>query len=343
MRDFKFKKIANGRALYVESDDKIWIAQGMTFFAVDSKGKRIARKYVVGTFKERCIAKFRWTRQLLRQGIHHLLPLPSGDVFVVAKRIAYLIDKEGAVKSTFTGFQGNKPGHQGVCLTLDGTIFFGEYTLNPKRDRDSYLYRSIDGGKTFQVVHMFPRDKVRHIHFVKYDPFERCLWLGTGDRDDENLLLRSDDNGKTWQKIGGGTQDWRAIGVCFTKDALIWGTDAGSVPDQNHIVRMDRKTKRLEIAADVEGPCHGCASFDDGRVFISTGVEGGENEKDRFARLKFIDGDVKEILKFKKDFLPLILQFGVIRFPLGTENSKRVFFTTMGLAGVGECCYVGKK
>ncbi len=337
MNDLKFKKIASGRALYVESDDKIWIAKGMTFFAIDSNGKRLTRKYDVGTFKERLIAKFRWTRQLLRQGIHHLLPLANGDFFVVSKRIAYLLDKEGVVKSVFTGFQGNKPGRQGVCLTPDGTIFFGEYTLNPKRELNTRLFRSIDGGRTFQVVYTFAKDRVRHIHFVKYDPYEKCLWLGTGDRDYENLLLRSDDGGATWREIGGGTQDWRAIGVCFTSDALIWGTDAGSVPDQNHIVRMDRKTKRLTIIADVEGPCHGCASFKDGRVFISTGVEGGENEKDRFARLKFVDGEcVKEIVKFKKDLLPLILQYGVIYFPLGVENTTKGIFTTLGLAQNGE-------
>ena len=41
-----------------------------------------------------------------------------------------------------------------------------------------------------------PRESVRHIHFVNYDHYEKCLWLGTGDEDFECKLYRSIDNGK---------------------------------------------------------------------------------------------------------------------------------------------------
>lgn len=334
------RKLIKGRALYTE-EDKIWIAQGMRFFAVDFDGRKVSRDYNVGTRMECLIGCNRLSRQLFRQGIHHLLPLPSGDLFLTAKKISYVIRKDGTVKHTFTGYRGNKPGHQGVCIAPNGYIFFGEYTLNPQRDHDTCLYRSIDGGKSFHVILTFKNREVRHIHFVKWDPFEECLWLGTGDEDSENSLMRSNDFGETWEKIGGGSQDWRAIGICFDKEYLIWGTDAGSVPDQNHVIRMSRQSKKLEVIADIEGPCHGCASLKDGRVFLSTGVEGGENEKDRCARLKEIKiGEIKEHLKQKKDIMPLLLQYGVIRFPLGTENTDKLVFTMYGLKGNGEQCYV---
>lgn len=336
----KFKTIFNGRALYTEQD-KIWVAKGMTFFAIDYTGKRITPKYSVGDFKERLIGAFRLSRQLLRQGLHHLLPLGGGSVFVTAKRISYIVGPDGKVKYTFSGYKGNKPGHQGVCVTPNGDIFFGEYTLNMKRENDTKLYRSVDGGKSFKVILDMSKTNVRHIHFVKFDPYEKCLWLGTGDKDYECKLLKSYDNGETWECVGEGSQDWRAIGVCFDKKYLTWGTDAGSVPDQNHIVRMDRITKQIEIVENAEGPCHGCGSFSDGRVFISTGVEGGENEQDRFARLKMMDENkMVEQIKLKKDIYPLILQYGVMRFPLGTENTGRVVFTAMGLKDGGEKVYV---
>ena len=313
----------------------------MTFFAVDHSGKRITEKYSVGTAKEKTLACFRLTRQLLREGIHHLLPLNDGKIFVTTKRKSYIVDKSGCIAGMFSGYKGNKPAHQGVCVTPDGTIFFGEYTLNTNRENNTRLYRSVDGGKSFQVILDIPKNEVRHIHFVKYDPYEKCLWLGTGDEDRECKLLRSTDNGDTWECIGEGSQDWRAIGVCFNERYLIWGTDAGSVPDQNHIIRMDRITRKLEIIDNAEGPCHGCGSFRDGRVFISTGVEGGQNEKDRFARLKMIeDQDTVELIKRKKDIFPLILQYGVMRFPLGTENTGKVVFTAMGLNKGGEKVYI---
>ena len=333
------RKLIQGRALYTEAD-KIWIAQGMTFFAIDYDGKRVTEKHRVGTVMERLIGCNRLSRQLLRQGIHHLLPLPNGDVFLTSKKKSFVVGPDGKVQYTFNGYRGNKPGHQGVCTTPNGYIFFGEYSLNPNRDHETCLYRSVDGGKTFQVVLTLGKDEVRHIHFVKWDPYEERLWLGTGDKDFENLLMRSDDYGETWERVGGGSQNWRAIGVCFDRDYLIWGTDAGSVSDQNHLICMNRQTKEIEVIADAEGPCHGCASLKDGRVYISTGVEGGENEKDRFARLKEISKDeVKELLKKEKDRWPFILQFGVMRFPLGIENSDKLVFTMMGLKGNGECVY----
>ena len=336
----KFKKVIHGRALYTE-EQRIWIAQGMTFFAIDYQGNKVTKKYRVGTVKEKLIGTFRLPRQLLRQGLHHLVPLPNGDIFVTAKKTSYVVSKEGIVKNTFAGYLGNKPGHQGVCVTPDGMIFFGEYTLNMKRENDTHLYRSVDGGITFQVVLTLKKNDVRHIHFVKYDPYEKCIWLGTGDENRENKLMRSYDNGETWETVGEGSQDWRAIGVCFDKDYLTWGTDAGSVPDQNHIIRMDRETNKISIIANAEGPCHGCGSFKDGRIFISTGVEGGENEKDRHARLKtIVSGKEKDVMKYKKDIFPLILQYGVIRFPLGTENTDRVVYTTYGLVRNGEHVYV---
>ena len=333
------RKLVRGRVLYVEKD-RIWIAQGMTFFAIDYKGKTVTQKYRIGGLKYRLIGSNRLTRQLLRVGIHHLVPLSNGNIFLTTRKQSFVVNQNGVIQYTFSGYQGKKPGHQGVCVTPSGVIFFGEYTLNPQRDHDTHLYRSVDGGKTFQIVYTFSKNEVRHIHFVKWDPYEQCLWLGTGDEDYENLLLRSFDNGETWERVGGGSQDWRAIGVCFDKDYLIWGTDAGSVPDPNHIIRMSRKTHEIEIIANAEGPCHGCGSFLDGRVFISTGVEGGVNEKDRYARLKEIrDGKPIEVLKQKKDVWPLILQYGVIRFPLGTENTNHVVYTMYGLKGNGEQVY----
>ena len=334
------KRLIHGRALYTEHD-RIWIAQGMQFFAIDYTGNVLTPKFSVGSTKQKILSLFRLPRQLFRQGIHHLLPLKNNDIFLTTKRKSYILSSDGSVKYTFEGYLGNKPGHQGCCVTPNGTVFFGEYTLNPGRLNDTHLYRSLDGGKSFHVVLTLDKKTTRHIHFIKHDPYENCLWLGTGDEDHENRLIKSLDNGNTWETVGEGSQDWRAIGVCPMENYLVWGTDAGSVPDQNHLVRMNRKTYKMEILGDLEGPCHGCASFMDGRVFISTGIEGGENEKDRVARLKIVkENAIENMLMLKKDIWPLILQYGVIRFPLGTENTDKVVFTAFGLKQCGEQVFI---
>lgn len=335
----ELKKLLNGKALYQEPD-RIWVAKGMKFFAIDYDGRRMSKVYRVGSLKDRLLSCCRLSSQLLRIGLHHLLPLKNGNILVTAKCKTYILLPDGKVVNLFQSYQGNKPGHQGVCVTPDGAIFFAEYLLNPKRDHDINLWRSTDNGMTFQIVKTWPAGDIRHLHFVKWDEYEKCLWLGTGDYGEngaENRLYRSADNGETWELIGQYSQDWRAIGVCFTPDYLLWGTDAGSCPDTVHFVRMDRKTRQIDILEDFEGPCHGCASYQDGRVFFSTGVEGGVNEKDRYARLKeWKDGHCETLWKQEKDCWPLIVQYGVMRFPLGSDRCNRVVFTALGLKGHGE-------
>jgi len=339
------RKLTRGRALYV-TPEHIWIAKGMMFYAVDYNGKRVTPKYRVGSFVDRVLSCNRLSRQLLRVGLHHLLPLRNGNILVTTKRKTYIVAPNGKIVNLFQGYQGNKPGHQGVCVTPSGAIFFAEYLLNTNRDLAVNLYRSLDDGMSFQIVKTWEPGDVRHLHFVKWDEFGRCLWLGTGDygeNNSENRLYKSTDNGDTWELVGQGSQDWRAIGVCFTPTALVWGTDAGSCPDIVHFVRMNRNDNNLEILSDLEGPCHGCASYADGRAFFSTGVEGGENERDKYARLKeYREGKIVDVWKLKKDFWPLILQYGVMRFPLGTDKCTRVVFTAMGLKGHGEVVMIGE-
>lgn len=344
----EFKKLMNGRALYV-TPEKIWVAKGRKFFAVDYNGKRVSRVYVVpGGLKEKLMTCGRILTQGTRNDIRILLPLKNGNLMIAAKRKVIIFagseskegkeGREGEVLNVWTEFQGNKPGHQGACVTPDGTVFFTEYLLNPNRDHAIRLWRSKDNGMTWQVVKEFKPGDIRHLHFIKWDTYAECLWMGTGDYGEggcENRLYQSKDNGETWRLVGQGSQDWRAIGVCMTEDALTWGTDAGSCPDTVHFVRMNRKTEKLEVLEDMEGPCHGMASFKDGRAFFSTGVEGGENEKDNVARMKMLgaDGKLQTVWECKKDIVPLIVQYGVMRFPLGTDDCTRVVFTTMGLAG----------
>ena len=335
-----YGRIHAGRALFMEAD-RIWIANGMNFYSIDYNGKRISRVYRVGPLYERVLSKSRILRQALRIGIHHFLPLSNGNYLVMIKKSALVVTPEGKIISAFTGFRGNKPAHQGICVADNGMVFFAEYLLNNERNNVIRLYRSKDNAITFNCVKEFECGSIRHIHFVKWDSFNNCLWLGTGDRDEENLLMTSYDYGITWSTIGKGSQDWRAIGLCFREKEVLWGTDAGSVPDINHLVRLIRENGNKEIIDNLEGPCHGCATLKDGRVFFSTGVEGAQNEKDHYARLKeYRDNKTITCFKLAKDFLPYIIQFGVIRFPLGSENSDKLVFTAMGLRHGGECVYV---
>ncbi|MBT8339283.1 MAG: hypothetical protein HKP58_06110 [Desulfatitalea sp.] len=309
-------------------------------------GSRPVWSAALGTPLERALALYRPLRHLLRVGIHHCAPLPDGDLLAVLRKRVLRIRTDGRAEVVMRIHRGNKPASKGVCVTPDGAVLISEYAQNLQRILPVSLYRSVDGGLSFERIFEFASGDVRHIHFVQWDPYEACLWMGTGDSDSESRLYRSGDNGENWELIGGGSQLWRAVGVAFRPEALYWGTDAGydTGAHPNHVMRLDRATGELSKRHDLQGPCHGNAALGDDTLLVTTGVEGGLNEKDRFAHLWMsVDGARwHELLRLKKDFWPRLLQFGVIRFPGGNSSKTDILFTALGLAGSGETAFAGQ-
>jgi hypothetical protein len=339
-------KISNCRLLWTDGN-RFSLARGMQLWEIDRDGTRVGSAAALGSLLERTISYFRLPRQLLRLGIHHMVPLPDGKLLVVVRKRVILLDPQtGKSQLVFRFPRGNKPAHRGVCATDDGCVFMGEYVMNMDRSQPIELYRSTDCGRTFESIRTFPPGDVRHIHFVQWDPVERLLWMGTGDADQECRLYKSPDRGGTWRLIGGGSQLWRAVGVAFRAEALYWGTDAGSDAGThpNYIVRFDRNTETLQTLCEIQGPCHGSATLKDGTIVVSTGVEGGTNEQDGSSHLWVSkDGTSwSNVANFRKDRMPFILQYGVLRFPTGLEKSESLAFTGMGLSGAGEKVFLGK-
>jgi hypothetical protein len=240
--------------------------------------------------------------------------------------------------------QGNKPGFKGMCLDDRGRVYYGEYCLNFDRHAPIGLFRSEDNGESYTMIHEFPPGDVRHIHLIQWDPHAACLWMGTGDADAECRLYQSRDYGVTWTLVGSGSQQWRAVGLCFTPETVYWGTDAGSDAGQtpNFLMRLDRQTRQVARLIEIQGPCHAIASLVDGTLLATTGVERGINEKDDLAHLWASRNgrDWEELMAWRKDLWHPWLQFGVVRFPHGLETSREVHFTTYGVRGGGEAYLV---
>jgi len=122
----------------------------------------------------------------------------------------------------------------------EGTLYLGEYPLGDDVPR---VLSSSDDGRTWSTALELPG--IRHVHAVQRDPFGGDVWLTTGDADDECHIGRFDETGgeMTFDPIGGGTQDWRAIELCFTPDAVLWGVDCGYAA-ANRLYRLDRDELR---------------------------------------------------------------------------------------------------
>ena len=289
-------------------------------------------------------ARVRVIRHALRLGIHNAWPLRDGSILTVINRAIWKLEpRTGRRRLVERIRHGNKPGFNGLLVCPDERVFYSEYSLNLDRSRPSGVYYSNDNGESFCRVHEFSPGIVKHIHFVQWDPFAECLWLGTGDTNEESRLLTSVDDGQTWEPIGEGSQLWRTVGVVFTPEAVYWGTDAGldAGDTRNHIVRWDRQTRRAETVQETQGPCHGITRLADGTILLATGVEGGQNEHDRQSHLWCaFDGHFREIAAWDKDIWPAVVQIGTVHFPHGLEKSYKPCLVLLGLKGQGEATWL---
>jgi len=273
----------------------------------------------------------------LRLGIHAAVRLPSGALLVVVNgRLLRFDNDQFRTVLAFDDFR--KPARDGLLLDRQGRIFLAQYARNSDRRLPIRLWRSDDGGRRFDVVYHFEPGAVRHIHFVQEDPLDGSLWMGTGDRDEESGLFRSTDGGETWEPIGRGGQEWRAISLAFRPEAVYWGTDAGNDAGHyaNRIFRLDRADGRLAELCRVQGPVHGITTTGKGAILLATGLERGANEADRRVHVWFsANGESwQEIASFEGGRQPRRIQYAVAHFVPGQQIAETLLLVLRGVAGM---------
>jgi hypothetical protein len=237
-------------------------------------------------------------------------------------------DEGASFFPVFSGFQGRRPLRAGICQDHIGRIYLGEYWLNSERGAVK-LWRSDNDGIDWYPIHTWPARKIRHIHFVQSDPYERLIWVGTGDRDSECQIAYSRDGGVTFETIGGEEKHWRAVSVLFTPEAILWGTDIGSKNDQpNYIVRWDRSTHALDKLIQIDGPAYYSTQTLGGLLVVGTAVELGENEKDRNVHLYWSEDhhEWNNVCLWRRWPIPGLFGSATITFPSSTEPLTHLLF-----------------
>ena len=334
----------NCRAMWTDGSRTL-LTRGYGVLVHHSSGETEKVARLPSRASQRLLARWRPLRQALRLGVQNGWLMPNGAVLAIGRGALFLRPTGGERFCVVERFRvGNKPAFNGLVVDSGGRVYYGEYTPGRGRHEPVGVYRSDDGGHSFKLVHKFAPGEVRHIHFIQFDRYAQCLWMGTGDRDAECRLYCSGDTGASWELIGAGRQQWRAVGLIFTPEYLYWGTDAGSdVGTANYVIRWRRRDGHLEKLHGLQGPCHSASVLADGTLLVSTGVEGGANELDNMAHLwASQDGENwQELASWEKDCWPCRVQYGVIRFPHGLENSQVLHLTTLGLdKGRGESYYL---
>ncbi len=154
-----------------------------------------------------------------------------------------------------------------IASTPGGRVYFGEYFSNRGRDA-VHVYGSHDGER-WEIVYTFPRQSIRHVHTITYDPHGGCLWVLTGDDGDECRILRASPDWSSVDVVVAGGQQARAVALVPLPEGIYYASDTER--EANYIYRLDRGGTSARLAPIAASSFYGCRV---GRaLFFSTGVE----------------------------------------------------------------------
>lgn len=292
---------------------------GQTVFA--SKGNQIHVSYDNGNhwsflfsiplplfLRFRSLAKL--TRRLFRDGIHHIVCLGKHTLVLVAYSSIYTYNlKDKRLNPEVTRIFGSRP--LVLCKDSDDLLYYGIYSGNSKRS-PVHLLCSDDGGHQWKPIYQFKG--IRHVHGVCNDPYDKKLWVTTGDTNEEAGIWMTDDGFHTIEKVVGGTQQTRAIQLLFTKEHVYFGSDTPI--EKNHIYRMDKKTGLVYKIQEVQSSVFWGSKVGNA-LFFSTAVERSKVNRCQDANIwGSIDGENWKCLAgFRKDIWPMkYFQYGQVFF-----------------------------
>jgi hypothetical protein len=329
------EKTIPNKVVHCVSGGELWASSGYSLFLSKDKGTTFDKMFDLRVpLLIRELSKIRITYRGLRLGVRAMRKFASGTILAVANRKLHRI-AEGQIDLTYSFNKGFSPMREGWCEDDNGNYYMAEYFLNNKRTTSSELLKSMNDGRSWQIIRTL--DNIRHIHCVQYDPFSRSIFMGTGDTDEESSISYSQDGGKTWISIGSGDQLFRAVSLLFTEDYIYWGGDAPT--RQNYINRYNRKSQKIEKMVAVKGTVFYSTILGNGTMIFGTTTEGNSEGKnptdDRKAHIWASSDGIRweEIASWKKDIWSYVKGSGIVLLAHGKSVDK-LYFTTEGLKGV---------
>jgi glycosyltransferase involved in cell wall biosynthesis len=265
---------------------------------------------------------FSLLNRLLRTGIHNIIPIENGYIVVVKNN--FLIYRDNKLIKVFPIPRGSRPLRNAICVK-DDYLFFGDYWGNKNRKKANVYKLNL---KDFTLTIILSL-QARHIHFVVLDQEPDQLIIGTGDSNQESMMLFFNYITKEQKLIGTNSQQYRAVSIIQYNNFLIWGTDA---PDeQNYIYSYNKNNGKTEQLSKIEGPAYYSTKTKDNILYIATTIE----DKSKHKAILYQSKNILEwegIKEFKKDiFNEKYFGYGLVEFIHGQNKLQKLYYNLVNL------------
>lgn len=322
------------KVLYVDEAEAYSFYQGGIYVSRDSGHSwALVSSLPIPTIV-RVVMKSSLLSRLFRLGAHHLLILPESMMLFLNRNILKSI---GRNHWQVDKINGSKPL---VICEYQGAVYYGEYKSNQNREPIRVLKNNIE---TMLWDEVWCFHDIRHIHGIFHDPYTDSMWVTTGDSDKESGIWVTEDNFRTLTKVLGGSQQFRAVQLLFTKKKIYFASDAPN--EINYIYEFDRNSTRVKKLLKLKNPVFfGCRVGE--YMFFSTSVEPSEINTYQKTEVYYSqDGQKWSVLaEFDKDSLSKkYFQYGYVTFPIGPGDGKHLFFTPHGTTYHGRTIRISLK
>lgn len=208
---------------------------------------------------------------------------------------------------------------------FDNQVCYGEYFSNKNRETVNIWGKKYNS-KEWTIVATFGAGEVRHIHGIFPDKWRNCVYVLTGDSNEESAIWIAHDNFRTMTRFISGDQQARSCQMIVNDEGFLYCTDSEYEENNLYKVQIDNNKYNREVISSFQGSIIFGASNGD-NFFFSTTVEPdkGGQKSDNVIVFCIIDkGKLVELFRAKKDYLPMkLFQYGYARI-VPIDNSVAI-------------------
>lgn len=304
-------------------NDKIYYSIGNKI-KVSNNGEDNLKKYI--EIKELGILNyFELYNRLLRHGIHNFYKI-NEEIDCVVIRWKILFFKNRNHFRCLNLEDGPRPMRNGIIFKEDYIVYTEYYGNKDRKPVNIYKYNFIEDRK--EILYTF--NNIRHIHCIHEDINDlNNIYIGTGDFDEECGIYKLNLKSFDMEKIGAGSQIWRAVSILQNNNSLYWGTD--DPIGENYIMKYNLENDELERIKKIDGPAYYSTITKNNNMFIATTIE--DRKKHKAIIYRSSNGDSwDKYMEFKKDiFHEKYFRYGSIEF---INNQNELHELTYNLNGL---------
>lgn len=348
-----------GKGLFIFSDETLLVYRKCGLYLYSKDYSFIKKISLPIQAWKRVLGKVRMFERLLHIEPRFAVNIDGKDVLLQLGNKMLCIDlMHEKIKEENVSFRG-RPLSYAKIENIEGfsdSVIIGDYGSNENNESVN-IYQRLYNGK-WRIAYTFAPGIIWHIHGFVPDGEKNCVYILTGDEDDQSGIWIARNEFKEVEPILIGSQQYRTCQICVIGNKIYYFTDAPSEPNYLYSYNMD--TKEVCCIEAIKGTCIYGEAVTEG-IIASTTCEPeahfdsnlygmitrkpGKGIKGREVDLLYFSEEtgLKTIKTFIHDGLPLkLFQYGTVVFsnymngkvlatPISVKNYDMGVFEIRGL------------